>query len=158
MYKIQFCSSFKCLDNLQSLSFLLSTNFNWNCWETINTLQFLYTLFYPFPIFSVHVNWIAFYVTAYLKVLISTDITHNMSRSNETWTWNNNSVSIWKMRGKSWRGKVHGRKQERYTKRQEKLIKIDSNTGFSCKYCEIFKNSYFEKHLQTADVFRNSCS
>ena len=33
------------------------------------------------------------------------------------------------------------------------LLKTDSNTGvsvFSCKYCEIFKNTYFEEHLRTA--------
>ena len=28
--------------------------------------------------------------------------------------------------------------------------KRDSNTGFSCKHCKIFKNTYFEKHLRTA--------
>ena len=29
------------------------------------------------------------------------------------------------------------------------LLKSDSNTDFSCKYCEIFKNTYFEEHLHT---------
>ena len=30
------------------------------------------------------------------------------------------------------------------------LLKRDSNQVLSCEYCEIFKNSYFEKHLGTA--------
>ena len=29
------------------------------------------------------------------------------------------------------------------------FIKRDSNTGVSCEYFEIFKNTYFEKHLRT---------
>ena len=27
-------------------------------------------------------------------------------------------------------------------------IKRDSNTGFLCEICEIFKNAYFEEHLR----------
>ena len=30
------------------------------------------------------------------------------------------------------------------------LLKRDSNTNVSCEYCEIFRNTYFEEHLQTA--------
>ena len=30
------------------------------------------------------------------------------------------------------------------------LLKWDSNTGVFCKHWEIFKNTYFEEHLQTA--------
>ena len=26
----------------------------------------------------------------------------------------------------------------------------DSNTGISCEYCEIFKNTFLEEYLQTA--------
>ena len=29
------------------------------------------------------------------------------------------------------------------------LLKEGSNTVFSCKICEIFKNTYFEEHQQT---------
>ena len=29
------------------------------------------------------------------------------------------------------------------------LLKTDSTKGFFCEYCEIFKNTLFEKHLQT---------
>ena len=33
------------------------------------------------------------------------------------------------------------------------LSKRDSNIGFSYEYCEIFKNTYFEKHLpMTASI------
>ena len=31
------------------------------------------------------------------------------------------------------------------------MLKRDSNTGGSSEYCEIFKNTYFEEHLPTAD-------
>ena len=30
------------------------------------------------------------------------------------------------------------------------VLKIDSNTGVSCEYCDIFKNTCFEEHLQAA--------
>ena len=30
------------------------------------------------------------------------------------------------------------------------FIKKDSNTGFYCEYCELFKNTYFQEHLRTA--------
>ena len=30
------------------------------------------------------------------------------------------------------------------------LLKMDSNTGVSCQYCKIFKNTYFEEHLPMA--------
>ena len=30
------------------------------------------------------------------------------------------------------------------------LLKGDPNPGVFCEYCEIFKNTYFKKHLQTA--------
>ena len=30
------------------------------------------------------------------------------------------------------------------------LLKRDSNTGFSCEYCKMFKNTCFEKLLGTA--------
>ena len=33
--------------------------------------------------------------------------------------------------------------------RPESLLKGDLNTVFSGEYCEIFKNTYFEKHLGT---------
>ena len=29
------------------------------------------------------------------------------------------------------------------------LLKRDSTLVFSCEYCEIFKKTYFEEHLQT---------
>ena len=32
----------------------------------------------------------------------------------------------------------------------ETLLKIGTTQVFSCKYCEIFKNTYFEEHLRTA--------
>ena len=35
------------------------------------------------------------------------------------------------------------------------LLKNDSNAGFSSEYCEIFKNTNFEVHLQTV-AFENS--
>ena len=34
--------------------------------------------------------------------------------------------------------------------RPANLLKRDSNTVFSCEYCEIFKNTYFEEHLRTS--------
>ena len=34
--------------------------------------------------------------------------------------------------------------------RSATLLKRDSNPGFSCKYCEIFKSTFFEKHLWTS--------
>ena len=39
------------------------------------------------------------------------------------------------------------------------LLKRDSDTGFfSCEYCEIFKNTYFEEHLRTAVTENIPCS
>ena len=51
-----------------------------------------------FPIFPVHVNWIEFFFNcALFKILLPTFITQNISVSNESWTWSDNSVWIWKM-------------------------------------------------------------
>ena len=36
------------------------------------------------------------------------------------------------------------------TWRSVTLLKRDSNTGVSCEYCEIRKNTYFEEHMRTA--------
>ena len=33
--------------------------------------------------------------------------------------------------------------------RVETLLKSDPNRGVFCEYCQSFKNTYFEKHLQT---------
>ena len=39
------------------------------------------------------------------------------------------------------------------------ILKRDSDTGFfSCEYCEIFKNTYFEEHLRTAVTENILCS
>ena len=36
------------------------------------------------------------------------------------------------------------------------LLKRDSNTGASCQYCEIFKNTYFEEHLRMTASGKNA--
>ena len=37
------------------------------------------------------------------------------------------------------------------------LLKLQTPTQvFSCEYCEIFKNTYFEEHLQTAGTLRTT--
>ena len=33
-------------------------------------------------------------------------------------------------------------------KKPATLLKRDSNTGLSCEYCQIFKNTYFEEQLR----------
>ena len=36
------------------------------------------------------------------------------------------------------------------------LLKRDSNTGVSCQYCEIFKNTYFEELLRMTASGKNA--
>ena len=38
------------------------------------------------------------------------------------------------------------------------LFKRDTNTGVSCEYSEIFKNTYFEEHLQTVASIITICT
>ena len=37
------------------------------------------------------------------------------------------------------------------------LLKSDSKPLFSCEYCKIFKNTYFEEHLQTVAFVHRKC-
>ena len=75
--------------------FYSAKNFNRNCLETacINTLQFLFQIFTLFnPIFNIlgtcKLNCISYlFKFCYRHIL----------RSNESWTWSNNSVWIWKL-------------------------------------------------------------
>ena len=41
-------------------------------------------------------------------------------------------------------------KISQYSQAKQLLLKRGSNTSISCEYCEIFKNTSFEKHLWTA--------
>ena len=70
-------------ENIMSVFYLLFISLWISCSGAKKTLHCL-TLF---SIFSVHIN----------QILLSTDITQNMSRSNKSLTWSNTSVWISKV-------------------------------------------------------------
>ena len=100
-------------------------------------------------------------------MLLSTDITQNMSHSNKSWTWSNNSIWIWKIIVDE-TGEIHKsshlqmffklgvhKKSMIFAEKQLCwslfLIKMQvcnfineiPTQEFSCEYCKIFKSSIF---------------
>ena len=132
---------------------LFSTNFSRNFWKItcINIIQFLFQIFTLFnPISNIlgpcKLNFILCNSTP-LSILLSQDITQNMSRSNESWRWRNNFVWILKMMVDK-TGELQKSSHPQMFLGDKVAVLRAPTKVFSCEFCKIFKSSFLIEHLR----------